>query len=176
MSRVRSSDIKMEGELLALTYGAVVARVLKDYERTEEVNTQLDKMGYNVGVRLVEDFLAKSRQGRCKNMQETSEVLREAFRQYLNITPQITNWNAAQDTFSLVLDSNPLTDFVELPSEFSGLSYCQFLCGVIRGALEMVQLDTQVTIVKDNLKGSSQTEIRVAFVKKLVDALPVGEE
>ena len=56
-------------------------------------------MGYNVGVRLVEDFLAKSRQGRCKNMQETSEVLREAFRQYLNITPQITNWNAAQDTF-----------------------------------------------------------------------------
>jgi len=56
-------------------------------------------MGYNVGVRLVEDFLAKSRQGRCKNMQETSEVLREAFRQYLNISPQITNWNAAQDTF-----------------------------------------------------------------------------
>ena len=42
MSRVRSSDIKMEGELLALTYGAVVARVLKDYERTEEVNTQVN--------------------------------------------------------------------------------------------------------------------------------------
>ena len=50
--------------------------------------------------------------------------------------------------FSLILDSNPLTDFVELPSEYSGLSYCQFLCGVIRGALEMVQLDCQVTIVK----------------------------
>ena len=60
---------------------------------------QLDKMGYNVGVRLVEDFLAKSRQGRCKNMGETSEVLKEAFRQYLNISPQITNWNTAQDTF-----------------------------------------------------------------------------
>ena len=31
----------MEGELLALTYGAVVARVLKDYERTDEVNAQV---------------------------------------------------------------------------------------------------------------------------------------
>ena len=41
MSRVRNSDTKMEGELLALTYGAVVARVLKDYERAEEVNTQV---------------------------------------------------------------------------------------------------------------------------------------
>lgn len=56
-------------------------------------------MGYNVGVRLVEDFLAKTRQGRCKNMQETSEVLREAFRQYLNITPQVTDWNDAHDAF-----------------------------------------------------------------------------
>ena len=41
MSRQRAGDVKMEGELLALTYGAVVARVLKDYEKTEEVNTQV---------------------------------------------------------------------------------------------------------------------------------------
>ena len=37
-------------------------------------------MGYNIGVRLVEDFLAKSRNPRCKTMEETAEVLREAFR------------------------------------------------------------------------------------------------
>ena len=41
MSRLRNADSKMEGELLALTYGAVVARVIKDYERTDEVNTQV---------------------------------------------------------------------------------------------------------------------------------------
>lgn len=33
-----------------------------------------------------------------------------------------------------------------------------------------------IAIFKDCLKGSALTEIRVAFVKKLVDALPVGEE
>lgn len=37
----RPGEAKMEGELLALTYGAVVARVLKDYERTDEVNAQV---------------------------------------------------------------------------------------------------------------------------------------
>ncbi len=61
-------------------------------------------MGYNIGVRLIEDFLAKSRQTRCKNMIETAEVIREAFRQYINISPQITNWNAEQDSFRFTLE------------------------------------------------------------------------
>jgi Transport protein particle (TRAPP) component len=39
-----------------------------------------------------------------------------------------------------VLDDNLLTDFVELPEGCQQLSYCQLLCGVIRGALEMVNL------------------------------------
>jgi hypothetical protein len=37
-----------------------------------------------------------------------------------------------------VLEDNPLTDFVELPESCSKLIYCNILCGVIRGALEMV--------------------------------------
>ena len=31
-----------------------------------------------------------------------------------------------------------MTDFVELPEAYSGLIYCNVLCGIIRGALEMV--------------------------------------
>lgn len=38
-----------------------------------------------------------------------------------------------------VLEDNPLVDFVELPEGCQKLSYCQLLCGVIRGALEMVR-------------------------------------
>lgn len=37
-----------------------------------------------------------------------------------------------------VLDDNPLVDFVELPENCNALKYCNVLCGVIRGALEMV--------------------------------------
>jgi hypothetical protein len=39
---------------------------LPDYESDEEVNKQLDKVGYNMGVRLIEDFLARSNVGRCQ--------------------------------------------------------------------------------------------------------------
>lgn len=37
-----------------------------------------------------------------------------------------------------MLTDNPLADFVELPEEYRDLKYCNLLCGVIRGALEMV--------------------------------------
>ncbi len=37
-----------------------------------------------------------------------------------------------------VLVDNPLADYVELPDEYRDLRYCNVLCGVIRGALEMV--------------------------------------
>ena len=42
MSRTRVQDAKMEGELLALTYGAIVARIMKDTERCEEANNQVN--------------------------------------------------------------------------------------------------------------------------------------
>ena len=38
-----------------------------------------------------------------------------------------------------ILEDNPLTDFVELPEQLQGLRYSNVLCGVIRGALEMVR-------------------------------------
>lgn len=42
-------------------------------------------------------------------------------------------------THPQLFTDNPLTEFVELPSEFQDLRYCNILCGVIRGALEMVR-------------------------------------
>jgi len=57
---------------------------------------------------------------------------------FLNIAPVVTNWSPSGDTFSLLLDPNPLTEFVELPEDKYKLNYSNILCGVIRGALEMV--------------------------------------
>ena len=50
---------KVSGELFSLTYGALVAQILKYYQNVEDVNKQLEKMGYNIGVRIIEDFLAR---------------------------------------------------------------------------------------------------------------------
>lgn len=36
--------------------------------------------GYNIGVRLIEDFLARTQQGRCYDLKETADVLAKVSR------------------------------------------------------------------------------------------------
>lgn len=91
---------------------------------------------------------------------------------YLNIQPTITNWAAASDEFSLVFDNNPLTEFVELPTDLVNLRYNGIINGCIRGALEMVQLEVQCWFVQDQIKGDSTTEVRVKFIRRLEDTVP----
>lgn len=173
----RGNDGKIVGELFTLTYGALVTQLIKDYEEDGDVNKQLDKIGYNIGIRLIEDFLSRSGVGRCYDFRETADVIAKmAFKMYLNVTPLISNWTPNGDEFSLIFDSNPLVEFVELPEKHANLEYSSILCGAIRGALEMVQMEVQTRFVQDSLKGDNVTELRVKFVKRLSDALPAGEE
>ncbi|KAK1340206.1 hypothetical protein QTO34_018771 [Cnephaeus nilssonii] len=181
---------KMSSELFTLTYGALVTQLCKDYENDEDVNKQLDKMGYNIGVRLIEDFLARSNVGKCHDFRETADVIAKvAFKMYLGITPSITNWSPAGDEFSLILENNPLVDFVELPDNHSSLIYSNLLCGVLRGALEMVSTALYLLghlkcgpdgcggqVCPGHLKGDGVTEIRMRFIRRIEDNLPVGEE
>ena len=67
---------KVSAELVTLTYGTIVAQLCKDYEYDyAQVNKQLDRMGYNIGMRLIEDFLAKSNAPPCNNLREVSEMI-----------------------------------------------------------------------------------------------------
>jgi hypothetical protein len=106
------------------------------------VNAELDRMGYNIGVRLIEDFLAKSNTGHCSNFRETAEVISKVgFKVFMNVTPIVTGWSQDGKSFGLVFEENPLADFVELPDDGRAqeeLWYSNILSGVVRGALEMV--------------------------------------
>lgn len=67
--------------------------------------------------------------------------LQVGFKMFLNITPTISNWTNDNKQFSLIFEENPLADFVELPDDGRAqdeLWYSNILCGVLRGALEMV--------------------------------------
>ena len=67
---------KVNAELVTLTYGTIVAQLCSDYDSNyAEVNKQLDKMGYNIGMRLVEDYFAKTGAPRCANFRETGEAI-----------------------------------------------------------------------------------------------------
>lgn len=189
-----------------------MAQLIKDTDKDyAEVNKQLEKMyggllvvllmsfidehrGYNIGVRLIEDFLARSNARRCADFRETAEVVSKlGFKMFLNITPAVTNWSQDGKTFSLLFEDNPLTDFVEvrlcclgghedadvllqLPEDATALSYCSLLCGVLRGSLEMVQLQVECSFVKDVLRDGEASEMRVKLIKILEDEIPVGED
>jgi hypothetical protein len=115
-----------------------------------------------LGVRLIDEFLAKSGVTNCSNFKETADVISKiAFKMFLGISPDVTNWNKENTCFSLLLVDNPFIDFVELPPEYQELSYCSILCGIIKGALEMVQLAVDCKISRDILKGDDITELKV---------------
>lgn len=69
--------------------------MIKDTENAEEVNAILDRMGYNIGCRLIDEFFAKSpQQGLCQDFRETAEVIsKQAFKMFLGITAEVSNFD-----------------------------------------------------------------------------------
>eukprot|EP01132_Coremiostelium_polycephalum_P002513 gene2513-3111_t len=167
---------KINSELFTLTYGSLVTQLIKDYEDIEQVNIKLEQMGYNIGVRLIEEFLAKSGIGRCSDFIETAEVIAKVgFKMFLGVTAQVTDWDPDKKEFHLIIEDNPLIDFVELPEHLKHkLYYSNIICGVIRGALEMVQMKVKCTFVKCALSDETSSEIKVVLEEVLSDLVPVG--
>ncbi|KAM9059827.1 LOW QUALITY PROTEIN: trafficking protein particle complex subunit 3-like protein [Megaptera novaeangliae] len=143
---------KINKDLFVLTYGVLVARLCKDYEKDEDVNKLDTILSSDVMVHFWEI-----------NFPITSV----AFKMYLGITPSVTCNNSSRNEFSLIPDKSPLVEFVEELPAGSSLCYCNLLCEIIRGALEMVHLAADVTFLQDRLKGDSVTEIGITFLKKL---------
>ena len=75
----------------------------------------------------------------------------------------VGKWSENGRSCSLTFKNSPLIDSVELPAEYSELVYSALLCGVIRGALSQIQLQTEVSYVRDELKGAAESEIKLTL-------------
>ena len=200
-SLTRQGDIvyagmdKINSELFSMTYGAIVMQLIKDYKDVAVVNVELEKMGYNIGVRLVEEFLAKSGTQSCSNFRDTGMVIarvslsfvflrvdpyphfaKVAFKMFLGITAEAVKWRDDGKEFSLVFKNNPLHDFVQLPAQYANLQYSNILCGVLRGALNMVKLVVDCEYVKSELTGATESEIRITLKELLHEVYKDDEE
>ena len=89
-----AKSAKVSTELVALTYGAFVTKILRENQHRpiDEVNTLLERMGYNIGTRIIDEFFAKSPPNRqlCRTFKETVEVVaREGFKIFLGIQGEV---------------------------------------------------------------------------------------
>ena len=104
-----------------------------------------------MGIRLIEDFLAKSGWTRCSDFRETAQIISAvAFKMFLNCCPRVMEIEGNEKEFGLVFTGEgeatlPIYEFVHLPDEFvkEGLIYANILPGLIKGALEMVSKESK---------------------------------
>lgn len=140
-------------EIFTLTYGSIVRQLITDLEDVEEVNKQLDTMyacvrsldlcfhrpmhnveqrrccrGYNIGIRLIDEFLAKSKTTKCVDFRDTADkiarvhhgvccitghsgvakllsklsMLQVGFRMFLSASVSVSSWNADNTACNLV--------------------------------------------------------------------------
>ncbi|KAJ2345402.1 hypothetical protein GGF43_005227 [Coemansia sp. RSA 2618] len=62
-------------------------------------------MGYNIGVRLADDILARTTLDHCSDLHATSEAIAKVgFRMFLNVTPTVANWSPDSKEFSGALE------------------------------------------------------------------------
>lgn len=108
-----------------------------------------------MGIRLIEDFLAKSGWTRCSDFRETAQIIAAvAFKLFLNCCPRVMEIaDGTGKEFALVFTGEgeatlPIYEFVSLPEEFlkEGLIYGNILTGLIKGSLEMVMHKSKYTI------------------------------
>jgi hypothetical protein len=66
-------------------------------------------------------------------------IIQVGLKVFLGVAGQVGNFDVKKNEFSLILDDNPLVEFVELPEQYDKLWYSNVICGVLRGSLEMVR-------------------------------------
>ena len=125
-------------------------------------------------MRLIDEFLAKAQVPQCGNFGETADVIAKVgFKMFLGVVAEVVIVSSSE--FCLQLAENPLAEFVELPEQYSSLAYSNLLCGVLRGALEMVRMRVECTLARDALWGDEVTEIRVVL-KEMIEEEYIDED
>ena len=130
-----------------------------------------------MGQRLIDEFLAKTKVTKCSNYREIADrIAKLGFKMFLGVSATVTGWNSDGNECFLVMDSNPLSEYVEMPEALKDLKYSNILPGAIRGALDAVNVEASCDLMRDTAKGDDATELRLRFVTAKLEQYPFKDD
>ena len=148
----------IRNELLSLTYGSIVRQAIEDNEGdVDTANKQIEQIGFNMGQRMVDEFLAKNECEPCKNFKEVAEKVCIGFKMFLGVDCKMNS--KTDQEFSYIFAENPLDENVMLSDEHEGLDYSNLICGIIRGALNAVNLRVKCYFISDRLQREKKGQV-----------------
>ena len=151
-----------------------MTQLISDCEDLEMVNASLDKMGYSIGIRLIDEFCAKNPLTVCTSFSASMEIITQvAFKMFFGNVIEIVHWNDKMNECTLNVNDIPMSMFVELPKQFQKtLWYSNLICGVLRGALEMVMMKIKVEFISDSLRDNDEMSLlKVEFKGMISDEM-----
>jgi hypothetical protein len=141
-------------------------QIINDHKDLNVVNLELYKIGYNMGIRMVDEFFARTNIEQCRDFYDTISVLTKVgFKMFLGIEAEISRASSDNRTFHITFKNNPLLDFVELPQGMEQLNFSNVIPGAITGALRMLSMVVECTYVQDKLKGHPEDEISIKLIQ-----------
>jgi hypothetical protein len=173
----------VSGELFAMMYGCTVNLLLQEgggtnpaastesmEKRCADVNDALFQMGKRIGIRIVDEFLAKTRGDvPCATLDEAVRTIAtKALPMFFPGMEHSTRVDVLVpgEKFLLTLDARPLQGVAELPAPVRDhLWYCNVLCGAISSALNLVELNADVAYEKCTLRGHDCSQIMISKIK-----------
>jgi hypothetical protein len=174
-----SSKVAHKNDLINLLYGSIVKQTLSVHkDDIDECNRQLEEIGFNIGHRLIDEFLVKTESESCKSFKDVIEKVITAFRMFLGVESKYIQ--RSDSDFSITFFDNPFDDNVCLPGDLRTLRYSNVLCGLVRGGLEVLNYRARCYFVIDKFSQRENTglvlptyEISVELVeiikKKLIN-------
>lgn len=126
---------------------------------------------------MIDEYLAITKTKSCADFTETAEKIASVgMKLFLNVSATVSGWNPEGTSCSIVIQENPLTDFVQLPNDLESLQYNNIICGVIEGALDMINIQVECECVKDVLRGDPTTELKLLLIESKTEAFPFKDD
>jgi hypothetical protein len=149
-------------EVVSFLYGSLIVRLVKDFNNDiNEINKQTEQMGYNIGLRLINDIIA-SQVGRnldSSNPNLLNSLIISTLSICLGLNGELKKINEKE--FHFLFDNNLLALYVEIPENLKGLIYSNLINGLLRGVCEIANFKIESKFIKDKLNGDDINEIQI---------------